>query len=142
MLVACGPFTADTDTSYKPWRALLQHIKVQKPDVLLLVRIPSNSHDVPHYTYTFRLALSSMRHTPKLKLEIWMFRLPIFFGLTLAIRSVHSLPPPLAVLCSLCPACATLPVTTLLFLNLNLTQTCSASTQYVFVFVVAYVDLN
>ncbi len=45
MLVACGPFTADSDTSYKPWRALLQHIKVQKPDVLLLVR------------YTFRRPL-------------------------------------------------------------------------------------
>lgn len=38
MFVACGPFTADADTSYRPWRALLHQIKAQKPDVLLLVR--------------------------------------------------------------------------------------------------------
>ncbi|KAF8158218.1 DNA polymerase alpha/epsilon subunit B-domain-containing protein [Crassisporium funariophilum] len=37
MLVACGPYTMDTDLSYKPWRALLQTIKASKPDVLLLV---------------------------------------------------------------------------------------------------------
>ncbi|KAF8967116.1 DNA polymerase alpha/epsilon subunit B-domain-containing protein [Flammula alnicola] len=37
MFVACGPFTTDADTGYKPWRALLQQIKVQKPDVLLLI---------------------------------------------------------------------------------------------------------
>jgi DNA polymerase alpha subunit B len=39
MIVACGPFTSDSDISYRPWRALLQQIKVAKPDVLMLVRI-------------------------------------------------------------------------------------------------------
>ncbi|KAF4617164.1 hypothetical protein D9613_005990 [Agrocybe pediades] len=36
MFVVCGPYTSDADTSYKPWRALLNQIKAQKPDVLLL----------------------------------------------------------------------------------------------------------
>jgi len=39
MFVACGPFTSDSDNAYRPWRALLQQIKVQKPDVLMLVRV-------------------------------------------------------------------------------------------------------
>lgn len=37
MFVVCGPYTSDSDTAYKPWRALLHQIKAQKPDVLLLV---------------------------------------------------------------------------------------------------------
>ncbi|KAJ3512303.1 hypothetical protein NLJ89_g3597 [Agrocybe chaxingu] len=37
VLVACGPFTSDLDIGYKPWRALLQQIKTQKPDVVLLL---------------------------------------------------------------------------------------------------------
>ncbi|KAF8890039.1 alpha DNA polymerase [Gymnopilus junonius] len=37
MFVVCGPFTMDSDTAYKPWRALLHIIKSQKPDVVLLV---------------------------------------------------------------------------------------------------------
>lgn len=41
MLVACGPFTTDADTGYKPWRGLLHQIKAQKPDVLLLVCLES-----------------------------------------------------------------------------------------------------
>ena len=39
MIVACGPFTLDSDISYRPWRTLLQQIKVEKPDVLVLVCI-------------------------------------------------------------------------------------------------------
>ncbi|CAA7261468.1 unnamed protein product [Cyclocybe aegerita] len=37
ILVACGPFTSDSDIGYKPWRALLQQIKTQKPDAVLLL---------------------------------------------------------------------------------------------------------
>ena len=39
MFIACGPYTADTDLTYKPWRALFNEIKTKKPDVLLLVKL-------------------------------------------------------------------------------------------------------
>ncbi|KAF9534543.1 DNA polymerase alpha/epsilon subunit B-domain-containing protein [Crepidotus variabilis] len=39
ILLICGPFTADSDLSYRPWRELLKQIKGQekRPDVLFLV---------------------------------------------------------------------------------------------------------
>ena len=38
MVIASGPFTPDADLSYKPWRALLEKLKLSKPAVVLLVR--------------------------------------------------------------------------------------------------------
>ncbi|KAF9046503.1 DNA polymerase alpha/epsilon subunit B-domain-containing protein [Panaeolus papilionaceus] len=37
MMVISGPFTVDADLGYRPWRTLLQQIKITKPDVLLLI---------------------------------------------------------------------------------------------------------
>lgn len=37
MCIASGPFTFDTDLSYKPWHILLESLKTTKPAVLLLV---------------------------------------------------------------------------------------------------------
>jgi DNA polymerase alpha subunit B len=39
MCIVSGPYTADADLSYKPWRALLNVIKTTKPTVILLVTI-------------------------------------------------------------------------------------------------------
>ncbi|KAF7299214.1 DNA polymerase alpha subunit B [Mycena indigotica] len=36
VLVACGPFTPDTDLGFKSWRALLQKLQEIKPDVVVL----------------------------------------------------------------------------------------------------------
>lgn len=40
MFIACGPYTADSDLTYRPWRFLLNEITTKKPDVTLLVKIP------------------------------------------------------------------------------------------------------
>ncbi|KZT11993.1 DNA polymerase alpha, subunit B [Laetiporus sulphureus 93-53] len=37
MVVACGPFTPDTDFQYKNWHRLLAKIKAEKPNVMLLL---------------------------------------------------------------------------------------------------------
>ncbi|KAL0952801.1 hypothetical protein HGRIS_007026 [Hohenbuehelia grisea] len=37
MLVAAGPYTADADLQFKPWKALLGKIKASKPDVVVLL---------------------------------------------------------------------------------------------------------
>ncbi|KAJ3879965.1 DNA polymerase alpha/epsilon subunit B-domain-containing protein [Lentinula edodes] len=37
MYVACGPYTSDTDLSYKPWNAFMQVIRRVKPSVLTLI---------------------------------------------------------------------------------------------------------
>lgn len=37
MCIACGPFTPDANLNYKPWRSLLQLLKISKPNVILLV---------------------------------------------------------------------------------------------------------
>jgi DNA polymerase alpha subunit B len=47
MFVACGPYTADTDLSHKPWRGLFNEIKAKKPDVVLLVIVPSLILNIP-----------------------------------------------------------------------------------------------
>jgi DNA polymerase alpha subunit B len=39
MFVASGPFTADSDLKYKPWRSLLEVIRSARPAVTLLVRV-------------------------------------------------------------------------------------------------------
>ncbi|KAG6896268.1 hypothetical protein C0992_009391, partial [Termitomyces sp. T32_za158] len=35
--IACGPYTPDSDLSYKPWRALMKTLKATKPMVVLLM---------------------------------------------------------------------------------------------------------
>ncbi|KAG6830016.1 hypothetical protein H0H92_002544 [Tricholoma furcatifolium] len=37
MFIACGPYTQDSDLSYKHWRALLKALKANKPSVVLLM---------------------------------------------------------------------------------------------------------
>ena len=37
MMVACGPFSPDTDLDFKPWKALMERIRTSRPDVALLV---------------------------------------------------------------------------------------------------------
>ncbi|KAI9509201.1 DNA polymerase alpha subunit B [Russula earlei] len=37
MTIACGPFTADSDLSFKPWSSLLKSLMSQKPGVVLLI---------------------------------------------------------------------------------------------------------
>jgi DNA polymerase alpha subunit B len=44
MCIASGPFTPDTDLSYKPWQMLLESLKTTRPAVLLLV----NCHSITH----------------------------------------------------------------------------------------------
>ncbi|EKM49604.1 uncharacterized protein PHACADRAFT_166969 [Phanerochaete carnosa HHB-10118-sp] len=35
--VACGPFTADADLSYEPWKLLLAKWKTEKPEIIIIV---------------------------------------------------------------------------------------------------------
>ncbi|KAI0260193.1 DNA polymerase alpha subunit B [Gloeopeniophorella convolvens] len=37
MAIACGPYTQDSDLSYKPWSSLFAQIASQKPDVVFLI---------------------------------------------------------------------------------------------------------
>ena len=37
MTIACGPFTHDSDLTFKPWSSLLKSLRSQKPSVVLLV---------------------------------------------------------------------------------------------------------
>ncbi|CAL1713336.1 unnamed protein product [Somion occarium] len=37
MHAACGPFTTDSDLQFKPWRAVVQKINADQPDVVLLL---------------------------------------------------------------------------------------------------------
>lgn len=37
--VACGPYTADADLKYEPWKQLLTKWKEEKPEVIVLVRV-------------------------------------------------------------------------------------------------------
>ena len=38
-MIACGPFTFEADLDYKPFTAILEAARTEKPDLLLLVRI-------------------------------------------------------------------------------------------------------
>lgn len=38
MAIACGPFTADSDLTYKPLLDVVEALQKDKPSVLLLVR--------------------------------------------------------------------------------------------------------
>ncbi|KAI0279236.1 DNA polymerase alpha subunit B [Russula aff. rugulosa BPL654] len=37
MTIACGPFTHDSDLTFKPWSSLLKSLRSQKPSVVLLI---------------------------------------------------------------------------------------------------------
>ncbi len=39
MCIASGPYTSDSDLSFKPWRAFLPILKSKRPAVVLLVRL-------------------------------------------------------------------------------------------------------
>jgi DNA polymerase alpha subunit B len=42
MFIASGPYTSDSDLTYKPWRNLFNEMKAKKPDVTLLVKFLSD----------------------------------------------------------------------------------------------------
>jgi DNA polymerase alpha subunit B len=46
MFIACGPYTRDMDLDFSPWRALVEKIKTQRPDVVLLVRFCAPSSKI------------------------------------------------------------------------------------------------
>ncbi|VDB84637.1 unnamed protein product [Peniophora sp. CBMAI 1063] len=37
MIVACGPFTPDSDLEFRPWKTLMERIRTNRPDVVLLL---------------------------------------------------------------------------------------------------------
>ena len=48
MIVASGPFTADSDLQYRPLQNLITQLKSAKPAVVLLVRLLCSLYALPY----------------------------------------------------------------------------------------------